>query len=167
MASAANGSVNPIPLAGVLAVLGATVVGATEGAAGNCGLREGVGVLSGAAIAVAAGVGSAGEGEGLGSVLGRDGRSTTGAADGAVCGVGEGAVAGGTTMGAAGTVAVCVAVDRGGGASGTTGPCAALEGCCDGGNCQPLASCARVLPANTDSAIADTKSDPWPNLIRA
>lgn len=82
-----------------------------------------------------------------------------------VAGDGTGAGTGTATTGGEGVAPGCPVVARGGGASGTTGPCAAEVGFSDGGNCHVVASCARAAPAQSASVAAETKHDPRRNLI--
>ncbi|KHS45573.1 hypothetical protein [Novosphingobium subterraneum] len=86
--------------------------------------------------------------------------SATGAA-----GDGTGAGTGTATTGGDGVAPGCPVVARGGGASGTTGPCAAELGFSDGGNCHVVASCARAALAQSASAAAEMTNDPGNNLI--
>ncbi|WP_082734493.1 hypothetical protein [Novosphingobium sp. CCH12-A3] len=86
--------------------------------------------------------------------------SATGAA-----GDGTGAGTGTATTGGDGVAPGCPVVARGGGASGTTGPCAAELGFSDGGNCHVVASCARAALVQSASAAAEMTNDPGNNLI--
>ncbi|AXU20079.1 hypothetical protein C7W88_15140 [Novosphingobium sp. THN1] len=95
---------------------------------------------------------------GRGTDLG-EGNATGAAGEGA--GAGTGTVTTGCEGGAAG----CSVVARGGGASGTTGPCAAELGFSDGGNCHVVASCADAAPAQSASVAAEVTNDPEKNLI--
>lgn len=148
---------------------GSVVVAVTGTAGGDIGSGKfgvaAVGWGSGGALSAAcvgrAAVSASGtsawaDGRGAGLAEG----SATGAA-----GDGTGAGTGTATTGGDGVAPDCPVVARGGGASGTTGPCAAELGFSDGGNCHVVASCARAALAQSASAAAEMTNDPGNNLI--
>jgi hypothetical protein len=105
--------------------------------------------------------GTSGRVEALSARAGATVRDGVGEATGDAAGDAAGGAIGGAGVGEGAGVVLTL----GGGASGTTGPCAVGFCDCDGGSCQVVVSCARADPPASASAANEMKNVPVRKLM--